>query len=196
MKATCPRSLMAAVLVGALTTLAGMAFAQSSRWDELSKLPFKESYPTPEASARLYDELQFQRAVQVYLWALPAMNMVAMRDGQAATFGGGNNVLAIWKDRPNAKTIITTANPDVIYGLAFVDLKDGPVVFEAAADTKPQAMPIDVVARPVGKADLLPGGYRQVILMNAYGNNDYYLHVPISKLALAISKNWSNTLWR
>ncbi|HEY6368395.1 MAG TPA: DUF1254 domain-containing protein [Candidatus Binatia bacterium] len=60
------------------------------------------------------------------------MNMVAMRDGQAATFGGGNNVLAVFKDRPNAKTIITTANSDVIYGLAFVDLKDGPVVFEAA----------------------------------------------------------------
>jgi hypothetical protein len=105
---------------------------KSARWDELSKLPFKESYPTPETSARLYDELQFQRACQVYLWALPAMNMVAMRDGQAAAFGAGNNVLAIWKDRINAKTIITTANPDVIYGLAFLDLKDGPVVFEAA----------------------------------------------------------------
>ena len=112
--------------------IAGTAFAQSTRWDELSKLPFKESYPTPEASARLYDEMQFQRAVQVYLWALPAMNMVAMRDGQAATFGGGSNVLAVFKDRPNAKTIILTANPDVIYGLAFVDLKDGAVVFEAA----------------------------------------------------------------
>jgi len=104
--------------------VAGTAFAQSTRWDELSKLAFKESYPTPEASARLYDEMQFQRAVQVYLWALPAMNMVAMRDGQAATFGGGSNVLAVFKDRPNAKTIILTANPDVIYGLAFVDLKE------------------------------------------------------------------------
>ena len=105
---------------------------KSTRWDELSKLPFKDNFPTPEASARLYDEMQFQRAVQVYLWALPAMNMVAMRDGQAAAFGADNNVLAIWKDRINAKTIITTANPDVIYGLGFVDLKDGPVVFEAA----------------------------------------------------------------
>jgi hypothetical protein len=67
----------------------------------------RRSDPTPEASARLYDELLFQRAVHVYLWALPAMNMVAMRDGQAATFGGGNNVLAVFEDRPNAKTIIT-----------------------------------------------------------------------------------------
>jgi hypothetical protein len=29
-------------------------------------------------------------------------------------------------------------------------------------------------------------GYRQVILSNAYGNNDFYLHTPISKLALAV----------
>ncbi len=146
------------------------ASAQSTRWDELSKLPFKESFPTPETSARLYDELQFQRAVQVYLWALPAMNMVAMRDGQAATFGAGNNVLAIWKDRIDAKTIITTANPDVIYGLGFVDLKDGPVVFEAAPQM--QGLLDDFWHRPLtdvgvagpdqgkgGKYLLLPPGY-------------------------------------
>jgi hypothetical protein len=170
MKTTGTQSLIAAALVGALTALAGTAFAQSARWDELSKLPFKESYPTPEASARLYDELLFQRAVQVYLWALPAMNMVAMRDGQAATFGGGNNVLAIWKDRPNAKTIILTANPDVIYGLAFVDLKDGPVVFEAPPQM--QGLLDDFWQRPLtdvglagpdqgkgGKYLLLPPGY-------------------------------------
>jgi hypothetical protein len=146
------------------------AFAQSAHWDELSKLPFKESYPTPEASAKLYDELQFQRAVQVYLWALPAMNMVAMRDGQAAAFGAGNNVLAITKARPNAKMIISTANPDVIYGLGFVDLKDGPVVYEAAPQM--QGLLDDFWHRPLtdigaagpdqgkgGKYLLLPPGY-------------------------------------
>jgi hypothetical protein len=110
MKTTRTQNLLAAALIGALA-FTGTAFAQYARWDELSRLPFNESYPTPEASAQLYDERQFQRAVQVYLWALPAMNTVAMRDGQAAAFGGGNNVLAIWKDRPNAKTIILTANP-------------------------------------------------------------------------------------
>jgi hypothetical protein len=123
-----------------------MAHDVSTRWDELSQRPFHESYPTSEASARLYDKLQFQRACQVYLWALPTM-MVAMRDGQAATFGAGNDVLAIWKDRPNAKTTISTANPDVIYGLGFVDLKDGPVVLEAPP--KMQGMLDDFWHRPL-----------------------------------------------
>jgi hypothetical protein len=170
LKTSLTKILIATALVGALTALTGTASAQSTRWDDLSKLPFKESYPTAEASVRLYEELQFQRAVQVYLWALPAMNMFAMRDGQAATFGSGNNVLAIWKDRPNAKTIIATANPDVIYGLAFVDLKDGPVVFEAAPQM--QGLLDDFWHRPLtdvglagpdqgggGKYLLLPPGY-------------------------------------
>src|SRR5271168_2034069 len=56
--------------------------ASPDHWKALTGLGFNESYPSKETSARLYDELQFQRAVQVYLWALPAMNTVAMRDGQ------------------------------------------------------------------------------------------------------------------
>src|SRR5271154_4037443 len=54
--------------------------ASPDHWKALTGLAFNESYPSKETSARLYDELQFQRAVQVYLWALPAMNTVAMRD--------------------------------------------------------------------------------------------------------------------
>ena len=142
---------------------------QTSNWDELTSLRFPGNQPSKEASARLYDELQFQRACQVYLWALPAMNMVAMRDGQAAAFGSGNNVLAIWKDRISAKTIISTANPDVIYGLAFVDLKDGPLVFEAAPRASQMRQPSRVIAVGLVLVDLpmawphrcsrgLPGG--------------------------------------
>ena len=148
----------------------GTAFAQTTHWDELSKLPFPENQPSKEASARLYDELHFQRAVQVYLWSIGAMNMVAMRDGQAAALGAGNNVLAIWKDRPNAKMLATTANPDVIYGLAFLDLKAGPLVFEAAPQM--QGLLDDFWHRPLidvglagpdqgkgGKFLLLPPGF-------------------------------------
>jgi hypothetical protein len=63
-----------------------------------------------------------------------------------------------------------------------------PVVFEAAADAKPQAALIDLAVRPVGGKDTLVSGYRQMILMNAYGNADYYLHTPITKLALAVTE--------
>lgn len=47
-------------------------------------------------------------------------------------FGKGYNVLPIWKERLNAKTLITTPNSDVIYAMGYLDLKeDGPTVIEA-----------------------------------------------------------------
>ena len=51
----------------------------SDRWDELRGLEFSESYPTPEASERLVDEVLFQRACQVVLWSIPAMSVYAMK---------------------------------------------------------------------------------------------------------------------
>lgn len=63
-----------------------------------------------------------------------------------------------------------------------------PVVFEASADAKPEAALIDLAVRPVGGKEALPSGYRQTITMNAYGNNDYYLHVPVDRLALAVTE--------
>ncbi len=64
-----------------------------------------------------------------------------------------------------------------------------PVVFEAAAGVKPQTALIDLIVRPVGGSDTsLMSGYRQTMLMNQYGNNDYYLHTTINKLALAVAE--------
>jgi hypothetical protein len=80
----------------------------------------------------LRHELIFQRATQSYLWALPILNMYAMKEGSEAKFGKGYHVLPIWKKRLNAKTLVTTPNSDVIYAMGYLDLKqDGPMVIEA-----------------------------------------------------------------
>jgi len=95
----------------ALLCLSGQpALAQNPWWDHLVNLPFPENYPAKQSSQALLDELMFQRAVQVYLWALPAMNMYGMKEGSEKVFGKGNNVLPIWKERLSAKTLITTPN--------------------------------------------------------------------------------------
>src|SRR6185436_1418547 len=97
----------------------------------LANLPLKDGFLAPEGSAALMDELLFQRAVQTYLWALPALNMYGMKEGSEKIFGKGYNVLPIFKDRLNAKTLITTPNSDVIYALGYLDLKkDGMMVIE------------------------------------------------------------------
>ena len=88
-----------------------------------SRIAFKGGYPTQDAEAELADELLYQRAVQSYLWALPILNMWAMKEGSESTFGNGYNVLPIWKQRLRARTLITTPNSDVIYAMGYLDLK-------------------------------------------------------------------------
>ena len=57
--------------------------------------------------------------------------MYAMKEGSEKVFGAGYNVLPIFKERLNAKTLVTTPNSDVIYAMGYVDLKqDGPLVIE------------------------------------------------------------------
>jgi len=96
----------------------------------LANEPFKEGYIKRNSQA-LLDELSFQRAVQTYLWAQPALNMYGMKEGSEKAFGKGYNVLPIFKKRLNSKTLITTPNSDVIYALGYLDLKeDRPMVIE------------------------------------------------------------------
>jgi len=128
-----PAFLTAAAFVGVLmlSGLAPQALAQESRFDKLAKLAFAEDYPTPETVQQLKDELLFQQATQSYLWALPAINMWAMKEGSEKQFGAGYNVLPVWKKRMDAKTLVTTPNSDVIYAMGYVDVgTDGPLVIE------------------------------------------------------------------
>jgi len=112
-------------------TVATTASAQPTRYDELANQPFTQGYLSKHAIAAGQDELIFERAVQSYIWMLPALNMYGMKEGSEKIFGKGYNVLPIFKDRLNAKTLITTPNSDVIYALGYVDLKDdGPLVIE------------------------------------------------------------------
>lgn len=122
--------------------------AQNSRFDELANAPFNENRPANETAKMLREELLFQRATQTYLWALPLINTLGMKNGSESVFGAGYNVLPIWKKRLDAKTLVTTPNSDVIYAMSYVDLgKDGPLVFEAPPML--QGILLDFWQRPI-----------------------------------------------
>jgi hypothetical protein len=182
------RTLVAASI--ACASLASTAQAQTSRFDELANAPFTENRPANETAQMLRDELMFQRATQTYLWALPLINTLGMKTGSESAFGAGYNVLPIWKQRLDAKTLVTTPNSDVIYAMSYVDLgKDGPLVFEAPPML--QGILLDFWQRPIpveggkfqgdvglpgpdagkgGKFLLLPPGYEGKI------PEDYYVY--------------------
>lgn len=121
----------------------------TDRYAELAALPFEGGYPTPETRDTLDDELYFQRATQTYLWALPAVNMSAMKVGMGKAGGGtGYHVMAVTEQRLKPNTVITTPNSDVIYGLGFANLAEsGPLVIDAPP--KLQALLDDFWHRPL-----------------------------------------------
>lgn len=100
-------------------------------WEQLRQIVPQGGYLQDEDRERLLEEHYFQRAVQVYLGALPAVNMLAIRDGSEAVFGSGYNILPVWKKRMDAHARIPTPNADVVYGMSYLDLHDGPLVVQA-----------------------------------------------------------------
>src|SRR5690348_14537442 len=113
MRAT-PRMVLA---VASMCGLVPFSHAQTSRFDKLANLPFEQNRPTKETDQTLRDELLFQRATQTYLWAMPLLNTMGMRDGFAQSYSPTYNTMAIWTKRLDATTRITTPNSDLIYGM-------------------------------------------------------------------------------
>src|SRR5215468_7108746 len=137
----------AAVLL-ATVSFAALAHAQTDRYEALANSAMVENRPTPETAKALKNELLFQRATQAYLWALPLINTLGMKNGSEKQFGAGYNVLPVWKKRLDAKTLVTTPNSDVIYAMSYLDVgKDGPLVFEAPPGL--QGILLDFWQRPI-----------------------------------------------
>ena len=137
-----------ALLLAVGLALSALAAAEADRFGRLANLPMKENRPTAETARTLKEELVFQRASQTYLWALPLLNTMGMRDGFAKSYSPTYNTMAIWQKRLDAKTLITTPNSDLIYGMVFLNLADtGPIVFEVPP--KLQGILLDMWQRPI-----------------------------------------------
>ena len=59
----------------------------------IGSLEFISGYPSDATIKKLYNELDFQRAVQVYLWALPLVEMAEWQKAQKDIFKAGTNDL-------------------------------------------------------------------------------------------------------
>lgn len=97
---------------------------------QIGKLEIVNGYPTNATVKRLYDALDYQRAVQAYLWALPYVAMGQWQDEQRNKFGAKNLDYVDYFDYKD-KLGLLTANATTPYSMAFPNLeKTGPLVFE------------------------------------------------------------------
>lgn len=92
-------------------------------------LHFFDGFPDKDSTQKLYDNLDFQRAVQAYLLGLPAVSQFANRQG-FADFGPVNSTVPIFETMMNAKTLELTANNNTPYTWTWLDLHAGPLVLE------------------------------------------------------------------
>ena len=114
------------------------AFAQElptsgSVQSRLGNLELQNGYPTDATVKKIYDDIDYQRACQAYLWALPLMAMEQWQSEQHNKFGAGNLDYVDYLTFTD-KLGLLTANATTPYLMAFPNMKDtGPLVAEVPA---------------------------------------------------------------
>jgi hypothetical protein len=95
----------------------------------LGTLKFDDGAPSEETAALLYDNLDFQHAVQAFLGSLPIASLVALRRGFQSV-GVEDNAFTLFPTLMDSQSLFLTANCDTVYFWGFVDLSDGPMVID------------------------------------------------------------------
>jgi hypothetical protein len=95
----------------------------------LGTLKFFDGFPDEETVEKLYQNLDFQRAVQAYLLALPPVSMVGIREG-LTQWGPANVTIPTFETLMDSRSLFLTANANTPYTWMWINLKDGPLVAE------------------------------------------------------------------
>jgi hypothetical protein len=95
----------------------------------IGPLTLSDGFPTPETTAKIWDNLDRSRALQAYLLAIPIVNQAGMREA-LMTFGPVNSTNVIWENLVDPRTVELTANDNTIYSFIWLDTKEGPMVIE------------------------------------------------------------------
>ena len=95
----------------------------------LGTLKFFDGFPDKASVEKLYDNLDFQRAVQAYLLGLAPVSQVANRKG-ILEVGPANTTVPIFEQMMNARSIFLTPNNNTPYTWFWLDLRNGPLVLE------------------------------------------------------------------
>jgi hypothetical protein len=113
----------------------------------IGELAFDLGVPTPETVTKLYDAMDFQRAVLCYLWAAPIVGMQSVKVALADNAGAGSGDPVFIAGYRDVSTMLGS-NVTTPYVLAWVDLAEGPIVLHYPAGATGGAL-IDWWDRPI-----------------------------------------------
>ncbi|MCX7196420.1 MAG: DUF1254 domain-containing protein [Proteobacteria bacterium] len=114
----------------------------------LGQIELTNGYPTDATTRRVFDEIDFQRGCQAYLWALPLMSMQQWQAEQREKFGAGNLDFVDYLTFTD-KLGLLTANATTPYIMAFPSMEGmGPLVMEIPAGPTAGGV-VDFWQRPI-----------------------------------------------
>lgn len=114
----------------------------------IGKLELGVGYPTKATAERLYDEMDFQRATQAFIWALPAVGFQALYRAQLDSFGAKDGDVTLFQDLKDKEGMLTP-NITTLYAFSFWNMKErGPLVVEVPSGATAGGI-LDIWQRPL-----------------------------------------------
>jgi hypothetical protein len=98
----------------------------------IGTLRFIDGLPDKATVAKLYDNLDFIRGVDVFLNSIAAASMRSQIEGLKSV-GADNQTVVVHENRVDAKTLLLTPNNQTVTLWGWMSLKDGPMVVEVPA---------------------------------------------------------------
>ena len=89
----------------------------------------KDGVPDKDTTQKVFDNLDFQYAVQAYLSSMPIASMSAMRRG-ILEFGPANTTALLFENLMDSQALWLTPNTTSIYMATWLELTDEPMVIE------------------------------------------------------------------
>lgn len=125
----------AAMFLSAVAVLGcAVAHAQETQVPtRIGELRFDHGLPTEKTVSMLFDEMDFQRATQAFIWGLPIVNIAEWQRAHEQDFGAGDGDIVIYNTY-KAKLGILTPNLTTPYIIGFANLaRTGPLVIDYPA---------------------------------------------------------------
>ncbi len=95
----------------------------------IGALEFKDGAPSNETARKIYDTLDFTRALNAYNNSFRGASAYAIGKG-FASIGADDNTIVIFSTLMDSKSLFLTANADTVYYLGVINLAKGPMVVE------------------------------------------------------------------
>ena len=95
----------------------------------LGRLEFFDGMPSDETVRKVYDQLDFSRAVETFLTGCPAASIHAFLQGMKQA-GMGTFSMGIHEQLFDARTLWLTPNTTTVYCVAEINVEHGPTVVE------------------------------------------------------------------